>query len=415
MSSRKFAALRNPDCRPYLFGAGLAMMADNVEHVITYWVLWQKFHSPALAGFQVISHWVPFLLFSVYFGSLADRFDCRRVIQVAQGLFMLVSAAWGVLFLAGSLRVWEACLLLVLHGLAGSLWGPGEQLMLHDFVGDENLPSAVRLNATFKSLGILFGPVVGSVLLLGLGPTAGIFANIAIYLPLTLFLFRTTFTGHTRNGDVRGERLTVVDAVRVLRQVGANHTLVSMIILGGLGSFFIGASMQSSMPIFAADLGSAGAGTAYGVLLFANGAGGVLGGILLEATGWVKPNVFAAVVSTGIYGLTTVFFAATTSYPLALLALVIGGVANLASMSIGQTVVQLLAPPADRGRVIGVYGMSASGLRFGSGITVGLFGAVVGIHWSLGLSAAALCVGTVLAGVYARGGRRSRSAVDSRG
>ncbi len=36
---RKFAALRNRDCRPYLFGAGLAMMADNIEHVITYWVL----------------------------------------------------------------------------------------------------------------------------------------------------------------------------------------------------------------------------------------------------------------------------------------------------------------------------------------------------------------------------------------
>src|SRR5215218_2178629 len=84
----KFAALRNRDCRPYLFGAAMAMMADNIEHVITYWVLWQKFHSPALAGFEVISHWVPFLLFSVYFGGLADRFDCRRVIQIAQGLFM---------------------------------------------------------------------------------------------------------------------------------------------------------------------------------------------------------------------------------------------------------------------------------------------------------------------------------------
>src|SRR5690348_7059854 len=56
---RRFAALRNRDCRPYLFGALLAMMADNIEHVITYWVLWQRFHSPALAGFQVISHWVP--------------------------------------------------------------------------------------------------------------------------------------------------------------------------------------------------------------------------------------------------------------------------------------------------------------------------------------------------------------------
>jgi len=399
---RKFAALRNPDCRAYLIGAALAMMADNIEHVITYWVLWQKFHSPALAGFQVISHWVPFLVFSVYFGALADRFDCRRVIQAAQALFMLVSVGWGLLFLTGTLQIWHACLLLVLHGLAGSLWGPGEQLMLHDFVGDRDLPSAVRLNATSRSLGVLFGPVIGSALLLGLGPTAGIFANVAFYLPLTLFLFRTKFTGHTRDGGVPRNRVGILDSVRVLREVGANRTLVSMIVLGGLGSFFVGASMQSSMPLFAQDLGSGSAGTAYGILLFANGAGGVIGGILLEATGRIPASVPAAVLSTGVYGLTTVLFAAAGNYVVAVLLLLIGGVANLASMSIGQTVVQLLAPPADRGRVIGVYGMAANGLRFGSGITVGLFGAVVGIHWSLGLSAAALCLGTLLAAVSAR-------------
>jgi MFS family permease len=380
---RKFAALRNRDCRPYLFGAALAMMADNIEHVITYWVLWQKFHSAALTGFEVISHWVPFLLFSVYFGSLADRRDCRRVIQAAQALFMLVSVLWGVLFLTGSLQVWEACVLLVLHGCAGAIWGPGEQLMLHDFVGTEELPSAVRLNATFRSLGILFGPVVGSVLLLGLGPIAGIFVNVAFYLPLTLFLFRTKFTGHTRDRGVvpSRQRMGLRDSVRVLREVGSNHTLVSMIILGGLGSFFVGASMQTSMPIFAHDLGAGGAGLAYGVLLFANGAGGVIGGVLLEATNRIKPTVGAAVVSTAIYGLSTLFFAATANYPLAVALLVVGGVANLASMSIGQTVVQLLAPPADRGRVIGVYGMSANGLRAGSGFTVGLLGAAVGVHW----------------------------------
>jgi MFS family permease len=384
------------------------MMADNIEHVITYWVLWEKFHSPALAGFQVISHWVPFLLFSVYFGALADRYDCRRVIQIAQGLFMLVSVLWGVLFLTGGLQIWHACVLLVLHGLAGSLWGPGEQLMLHDFVGDEELPSAVRLNATFRSLGVLFGPVVGSALL-GLGPTAGIFVNVAFYLPLTIFLFRTRFTGHTRDGGVvRHERVGVLDSLRVLRTIRSNHTLVSMIVLGGLGSFFVGASIQSAMPIFAQDLGAGSAGTAYGILLFANGAGGVLGGLLLEATGRVPPTVGAAVISTLAYGLSTLLFAAVGNYPLALALLVIGGVANLASMSIGQTVVQLLAPPADRGRVIGVYGVSASGLRFGSGITVGLFGAVVGVHWSLGLSAAALCVGTVIAAIPALGRRSPR-------
>ena len=49
------------------------MMADNIEHVITYWVLWQRFHSPALVGFQVVSHWLPFLMLSVWFGGLAER------------------------------------------------------------------------------------------------------------------------------------------------------------------------------------------------------------------------------------------------------------------------------------------------------------------------------------------------------
>ncbi|WP_375424132.1 MFS transporter [uncultured Friedmanniella sp.] len=407
---RRFAALRNRDCRPYLVGSGLAMMADNVEHVITYWVLWQQFHSEALVGFQVISHWVPFLLFAVWFGGLADRYDCRRVIQAGQALFMFVSVAWGVLFLTHSLHIWHACVLLVLHGIAGALWGPAEQLMLHDFVGPAELPSAVRLNATFKSLGILFGPVVGSALLLGLGPTWGIFANVAIYLPLTLFLTRTRFTGHLRDGAVTRARMTIADAWRTLQGVAADHTLVSMIVLAGLGSFFVGASLQSAMPIFAADLAGGSGNSAYGVLLFATGAGGVLGGLVLEATGWIRPRVSAAVAATAVYGLAILGFALTHSYVLALGLLFVQGVANLASMSISQTVVQLRAPAEQRGQVVGVYTMSASGLRAGSGLTVGIFGTVVGIHTSLSLSAIALCVGTVLAALYAARSARGRLA-----
>ncbi|MBW4717981.1 MFS transporter [Saccharothrix obliqua] len=404
---RRFAALRNRDCRPYLFGTGLAMMADNIEHVITYWVLWEKFQSPGLSGFAVISHWAPFLLLSMWFGSLADRFDCRRVIQAAQALFMLVSVAWGVLFLTDSLQMWQACVLLVLHGIAGAMWGPAEQMMLHDFVGERELPSAVRLNATFRSLGILFGPVIGSALLLGIGPTAGIFVNVLFYLPLTVFLFRTKFTGHTRDRHVR-PRVGLLESLRVLREVGTNRTLVSMIVLAGLGSFFVGASIQTSMPIFANDLGVAGsAGIAYGVLLFANGAGGVIGGVLMETTRTIKSNVPTAVAATAIYGVTTLGFALTGNYLLAVVLLVVGGVANLASMSITQTVVQLQSPAADRGRVLGLYGVSSGGLRTGSGFTVGLLGVAVGVHASLAYSAIALCVGTVAAGVHALMGRRT--------
>src|SRR5690349_13711027 len=267
----KFAALRNPECRRYLGGAALAMMADNVEHVITYWVVWQRFHSPALTGFEVISHWLPFLLLSPYFGALADRFDCRKLIQASQGLFMFVSLAWGILFATGTLTVWNACVLLILHGMAGALWAPPEQLLLEDFVGPADLPSAIRLNSTARSLGILCGPVAGSALLLGLGPTHGIWVNIAFYLPLTIMMARTRFTGHNRAGIVARRRVGVLSAVRVFRDVSRDRVLAAMIILAGLGSFFVGSAMQTSMPSIAASTTGLASGTAYGVLLFANG------------------------------------------------------------------------------------------------------------------------------------------------
>ncbi|QDP96905.1 MFS transporter [Microlunatus elymi] len=406
----KFAALRNRHSRPYLFTAGLSMMGDNNEHVITYWVLWEKFHSPALVGFEVISHWLPFLLFSVWFGTLAEKYDCRRLIQISQGLFMFVSIMWGVLFATGSLQMWEACVLLVLHGMAGSMWGPAEQLMLHDFVERKDLPSAVRLNATFRSLGVLFGPAVGSALLLGLGPSLGIFANVLFYLPMMILMFKIPYTGHTRDAGIERPKVTIVDSVRVLREVRANRVLVSMIILAGLAAVTIGGSLQVAMPIFAGKLGAGTAGLAYGVLLFANGAGAVLGGFLLEATGAIKPNLSWAIIGTAMFGVTTLIFATTGSYVVAVIALLIGGVANMASMSITQSIVQLEAPPGDRGRVFGVFGMFGSGLRVVGGATLSGLGLLVGTTQSVAICAAIFIVGTLVVGLYARSGR-ARAAV----
>jgi len=396
----KFAALRNPTCRVYLAGGMLSMMADNIEHVITYWVLWEKFHSPALTGFEVISHWLPFLLLSPYFGALADRHDCRKLIQGAQVLFMAVSASWGILFVTGQLRVWNACVLLILHGTAGAIWGPAEQLMLEDFVGPAELPSAIRLNSTARSLGVLLGPVVGSALLLGLGPVKGIFANMAIYLPLTILMARTKYTGHSRLGIIAKTRVGALGSLKVLREVGRDRVLVAMIVLAGLGAFFVGTALQTAMPAIADSMGGISSTAAYSVLLFANGLGGVLGGFLLEGTGKIKLSVKAAVWSTAVYGVTSAVFAFTHQYLIASLLLVAGGVANLAALSITQTVVQLLAPRDKRGQVVGVYGMAANGLRIGSGFTVGLLGAALGLRTSLGISSIALCACTALVALY---------------
>ncbi|MEE1618604.1 MFS transporter [Brachybacterium sp. J153] len=411
MAPRRFGALRDRHSRPYLFTAGLSMMADNIEHVITYWFLWQAFHSPALVGFQVISHWLPFLLCSVWFGELAERYDCRRIIQIAQGLFAFVSIAWGVLFLTDSLQMWQACVLLVLHGCAGALWGPAEQLMLHDFAEPKDLPGAVRLNATFKSLGVLAGPVVGSALLLALGPGVGILANVLFYVPMTLLMLRTPFTGHSRDGFVRRERLGPIRSLGVLRTVAGDRVLVSMIALGGLIAVGVGSSLQVAMPSLADALGAGEAGAAYGLLLFANGAGGVLGGFLLEATGVIKPSTRAAVVATFLFGVTTMVVAVSPSYALTILALVIGGVANLASMTIGQAVVQLRAPVEQRGRVIGVYSMLTTGLRTGNGITLAVLGSFIGVTGTVLVGGVTLVVGAVviaaLVALAARGRRRA--------
>jgi hypothetical protein len=165
---------------------------------------------------------------------------------------MAVSACWGILFATGTLHVWNACVLLILHGTAGALWGPSEQLMLEDFVGTSELPSAVRLNATARSLGILFGQVVGSALLMA----------------------RTKYTGHLRHGLAPKPRVGLIKAVKVFRDVARDRVIVSMISLADLGSFFIGASIQTAMPSISASVSGMSSGTAYGVLLFANGLGG---------------------------------------------------------------------------------------------------------------------------------------------
>jgi len=91
-----FAALHHREYRYYCIVNLFSAMGDNIEHVISYWLLYQKFHSPVLAGFAVISHWTPFLFFAVYFGALADRHDCRRIIQASQVMYASVSLTWAI-------------------------------------------------------------------------------------------------------------------------------------------------------------------------------------------------------------------------------------------------------------------------------------------------------------------------------
>jgi MFS family permease len=402
-----FAALRHGSFRAYFLTSAAAMMADNIEHVISYWVMFQKFHSPALAGFAVLSHWLPFLLFSVYFGALADRYDCRRIIQFAIMLFMGVSLAWGLLFLTGTIELWHAVVLLTVHGMAGVIWGPASQLLIHDIVGPEQLQSAVRLSATSRYLGLLMGPAVGGGLMLALGPPAGLIVNVLIYAPLLLWLWKVPYDGHRRHARGTTQRgAGLRDTFALLRQVSGNHTLFTMILLAGVSSLFVGNAFQAQMPEYAHDLGTDDAGVRYSILLGANAAGALIGGLILEGRGLLAPRPQTAIAFTLLWCVVIAGFAAATSYPLAVGLMFVAGFLNLTYSSMAQTLVQLHAPAQLRGRLIGLYNTANNGMRAFSGVTVGLVGSLIGIHWSLALSAMALLAVTL--GLWAFAMRSAR-------
>ena len=396
-----FAALHHLDYRRYFFVNLFSTMGDNIEHVISYWLLYQKFRSPVLAGFAVISHWTPFLFFAVYFGALADRHDCRRVIQVAQAMYASVSLAWAILFLTDTIQVWHACVLLVIHGMSGVLGGPASQLIIHDIVGREYLQSAVRLNSTGRQLGVLLGPGVGGATMLLFGPSMGLFLNIFMFLPMIVFMAMLPYSGHGRDTAMSGRspRFGLGGALRLLRETSSNPTILSIILLGGATSLLVGNAFQAQMPEYAHEYGHEHHDLAYSVLLGANAAGAVVGGLLLEGKGLLKANARNAAVCSILWCVAIIGFAASSDYHFSVALLFCAGLLNLAFLSMAQTLVQLEAPSQLRGRLIGLFNTANNGLRAFSGVTVGVVGGLIGIHWSLALSAMVLLA--VIIGLFA--------------
>jgi MFS family permease len=409
---KAFGALGLPGYRAYLATFTLTMMADNVEHVISYWVIFQKFHSPALGGFAVVSHWLPFLAFSVAVGALNDRLDSRRIIQAGALLFIAASAGWGYVFVTGRLQMWHAMALLVVHGCAGVLWVTSSQVLLYDIVGPAALPSAVRLAATARYLGVLVGPGAGSLIMLTLGPTRGIFLNTVFYLPLVVWLAGAPYGRHFRGGGRRPRSAPkravrgLADIVQTVAEIRTLPVLASMVALAGAASCFVGNSYQAQMPGFAHDLGHGDPGTAYTVLLAADATGALLAGVLLESRGGlfairpVTATLLALAWAAALFG-----FALMRSYALAIGFLFFAGFFELSFSSMAQTLVQMNAPESARGRVLGLYNMAAAGLRTFSGLTVGLLGSLAGVHASLAIAVTSFASVTAVLLARLRGAR----------
>ena len=226
--------------------------------------------------------------------------------------------------------------------------------------------------------------------------------NVLFYLPLVLWLWKAPYGPRFRTGPAAPRRAIrgIADIVQTMRDIAGNRLIVFMTLLAGSASFFIGGAYQAQMPNFATDLGHGDPGVAYSMLLAADAAGALLAGFVLEGSGVLKAKPRTALLLAMAWCVSLAGFASAGSYPLALALLFAAGFLELSFSSMTQALVQLNAPGEIRGRVIGLFNMAGLGMRAFSGITVGLMGALIGVHWSLALSAVALMA--VIGGLLAR-------------
>jgi MFS family permease len=112
-----------------------------------------------------------------------------------------------------------------------------------------------------------------------------------------------------------------------------------------------------------------------------------LAGTVLEGRALLPPSQRAAIILAILWCASLAGFSLATSYPLALALLFAAGFFELSFNAMAQTLVQINAPLDKRGRVIGLFNMASLGLRAFSGVSVGLIGSLIGVHWSLALSA----------------------------
>jgi MFS family permease len=389
---RSYAALRYPAARTYLALAALAMAADHVEHAISYWIIYEKFHSSFLAGFAVISHWLPFLVGSVCAGALADRYDTRRIIQIGMLMFMAVSAGWGVLFWTNSLEQWHAVILLIVHGCAGALWAPAGQVLIHNVVGTPQLQSGIRLMATSITLGVLIGPAIGGTLLYWFGPSVGIIVNILIYLPMLLWLIRNPAMPAAAERQTSNRVTSYRELFGAVQQVAKIPVVMAMTLLAAVSASLVGNAWHPHLPAFAADFGFGAEGYRYTVLLTANAFGAVAAGLLLEYRSLIASTPRNAFVLAILWCTAILGFAVAPGFAAGVALLVAAGFFELSFISMARALAQLHAPPELRGRAIGLFNVGAMGCRIFAGATIGFGGGLIGIHWSLGISAAALLV-----------------------
>lgn len=319
-----------------------------------------------------LATFAPAIGFALITGYVADLFDRRLVLVVTYGIIFLGAVLLCLYTVSGIEAVWPVFAILALEGTGRAFHQPAVNSLVPNLVPGKSFPNAVAWHSTVNKITQVVGPALGGVLYLA-GPEI-VYAVAAVGLLIAMVL-----TAMIRARTERGARqpMTFSTLLAGLRYVygkkiifGAITLDMLVVLLGGVTALF---------PVFAKDILDAGAAGA-GFLRSAMAGGALISGIMLTQIALersVGRIMFGTVV---VFGVCTIIFGVSEILWVSLLAMGVLGAADMISVNIRVTLLQIATPDEMRGRVSAVSsvftGASNEIGEFRAGAMAAAFGAI---------------------------------------
>jgi MFS family permease len=382
------AALQVPGYRWWFLSQVLSASGTMTQGVAMAWLLLELTGRGVYLGLLTAATFGPVLLLGAFAGALVDRSDRRRLLIVTQSLSIVLGVLLAVLAGTGAIEVWMLFVAALAGGCILAVDGPARQVYVLELVGRERTASAVGLYEIVINVSRVLGPATGGVLLATVGASACFAVNAASFVPPLLVLLlahrRGRVEAHVRRaGSVRA-------GLAYVRRAPAIRACVLLAAASGM-LFNFGVAL----PLLVTRTFHAGGGV-YGALVAVFGVGAI-GGALFAAGGAAAPSGRRVRVLAAATGATVLATAAAPELALVFVGLAVAGFFSIWFIALANTLVQIRAEPALRGRVMGVWSMALPGMNPITGIAVGVVAQTAGARVGFGLSGAAILVCAVLA------------------
>ena len=372
-ATKPAVALRYGAFRAYLAARMLGMTGLQVQAVAVGWQIYELTRDPLQLGYVGLAQFVPQLLLSLFAGELADRLDRKRIFAVCYALLTACTLGLAALAAGGISKVSWYYVVLALVGATRAFAGPAGQALTPTLVAPEHFANAVAWSSTVWHVAIVLGPALGGALYAWQGATT-------VYLFAAALEVVTVFAIASLPSQPRAPIAQASSWQRL--SAGMRFVWRHQIVLGALSldmfAVLLGGAV-ALLPVYARDILEVGP-TGLGLLRSAPALGATLMAVVLAVRPIVRragPVLFACVA---VFGAATVVFGLSKSFALSLAALLVAGAADMVSVFVRHTLVQLGTPDAMRGRVSAVnlafIGASTELGEFESGLAAAWLGTV---------------------------------------